>query len=151
MRGGFLNISLETTRAEMLRAIAPLPVETVPLAEAAGRVLAGEARARTDLPRFDNSAMDGYAVRAAEAATGAKLQCIGEVPAGSAFKGNVGEGECVRIQGGEEGAVKAGDFWRSPGGVPHGIRASAEGARILDVFSPPREEYKKAGKGFGGL
>jgi molybdopterin molybdotransferase len=89
--------TLEEARAEMLRAIAPLPVETVPLAEAAGRVLAGEARARTDLPRFDNSAMDGYAVRAAEAGTGAKLKCIGEVPAGSAFEGNVGAGECVRI------------------------------------------------------
>ena len=89
--------TLEDARAQMLEAIAPVPVETVPLAEAAGCVLAGEARAQTDLPRFDNSAMDGYAVRAAEAATGAKLQCIGEVTAGSAFEGTVGEGECVRI------------------------------------------------------
>ena len=58
------------------------------------------------------------------------------------------EGECVRIQGEDEVQVKAGDFWRTPGGVPHGIRTGAAGATVLDIFSPPREEYKKAGEGF---
>lgn len=59
------------------------------------------------------------------------------------------EGSATRIQGGEEHAVKAGDFWCTPGDVPHGIRAGAEGAVILDVFAPPRDEYRQAGKGFG--
>jgi quercetin dioxygenase-like cupin family protein len=59
------------------------------------------------------------------------------------------EGDGVRIQNGEEHPVKAGDFWRTPGGVPHGMRAGANGARVLDFFSPPREEYRKAGAGFG--
>ena len=59
------------------------------------------------------------------------------------------EGAAVRVQGGEEIPVKKGDFWRTPGNVPHTIRAGAEGAKVLDVFSPPREEYKKAGSGFG--
>lgn len=59
------------------------------------------------------------------------------------------EGDAVRIQDGVEHPVKAGDFWRTPGGVAHGIRAGAKGARVLDIFSPPREEYKKAGSGFG--
>ena len=59
------------------------------------------------------------------------------------------EGECVRIQGGEEVAMKAGDFWHTPGDVPHGIRTGDVGAMVLDVFSPPREEYRKAGEGFG--
>jgi quercetin dioxygenase-like cupin family protein len=59
------------------------------------------------------------------------------------------EGSAVRTQGGEEIPVKKGDFWRTPGGVPHTIRAGAEGARVLDIFSPPRPEYKKPGKGFG--
>ena len=59
------------------------------------------------------------------------------------------EGECVRIQGGEEVAMKAGDFWHTPSDVPHGIQTGDVGATVLDVFSPPREEYKKAGKGFG--
>ena len=59
------------------------------------------------------------------------------------------EGDAVRIQDGEEIAVKAGDFWRTPGGVPHGLRAGPQGARVLDIFSPPRDEYRKAGSGFG--
>jgi molybdopterin molybdotransferase len=89
--------TLEQARAEMLKVIAPLPAETVPLVQAAGRVLAAEVRAAVDLPRFDNSAMDGYAVRAAEAGKGAKLRCIGEVPAGSVFEGEIAAGKCVRI------------------------------------------------------
>lgn len=58
------------------------------------------------------------------------------------------EGECVRIQGGEEVAMKAGDFWHTPGGVSHGIRTGASSALVLDVFSPPRREYRNAGQGF---
>jgi len=58
------------------------------------------------------------------------------------------EGSAVRIQGDIEVAVKVGDFWRTPGGVPHAIRAGESGARVLDIFSPPREEYKRAGQGF---
>ena len=59
------------------------------------------------------------------------------------------EGECVRIQGGEERAMKAGDFWHTPGGVPHGVRAGAAGATVLGIFSPPRDEYRRPGEGFG--
>ena len=59
------------------------------------------------------------------------------------------EGECVRIQDGEEVPVKAGDFWCTPGGVKHGIRAGGKGATVIDVFSPPRPEYTKPGEGFG--
>ena len=59
------------------------------------------------------------------------------------------EGSATRIQSGEEVAVAAGEFWHTPGGAPHGIRAGAAGAVILDIFSPPRDEYRKAGSGFG--
>jgi quercetin dioxygenase-like cupin family protein len=58
------------------------------------------------------------------------------------------EGSAIRFQGGEEIAVKKGDFWRTPGNVPHTMRAGPDGARVLDVFSPPRPEYKKPGSGF---
>lgn len=58
------------------------------------------------------------------------------------------EGSGVRIQDGVEHPVKAGDFWQTPGNVPHGFRGGPEGAVILDIFSPPREEYKKSGSGF---
>ncbi len=58
------------------------------------------------------------------------------------------EGTGTRIQDGKEYAVKAGDFWRTPGNVPHTFRAGPDGARVLDVFAPAREAYRKAGSGF---
>ena len=60
------------------------------------------------------------------------------------------EGSGVRTQGGEDIEVKAGDFWRTPGHIEHTLKAGPDGAKVLDVFSPPREEYRKAGSGFGG-
>ena len=78
-----------------LEAVAP---EVVPLAAAAGRVLAEDISARRTQPPMDVSAMDGYAVRSADVATvPAKLKVIGEAPAGGAFEGVVGEDQAVRI------------------------------------------------------
>lgn len=59
------------------------------------------------------------------------------------------EGSAIRFQGDEAIEVKKGDFWRTPGGVPHTMRAGPEGCRVLDIFSPPRPEYRKPGSGFG--
>ena len=59
------------------------------------------------------------------------------------------EGSGLRIQGGEEVVIKKGDFWQTPGGIDHGIIGGPEGAKVLDIFSPPRDEYKKSGSGFG--
>jgi quercetin dioxygenase-like cupin family protein len=61
------------------------------------------------------------------------------------------EGSALRMQGDETIAVKKGDFWRTPGNVPHTMRAGPDGARVLDIFSPPRPEYKKPGSGFGNI
>ncbi len=58
------------------------------------------------------------------------------------------EGSGVRIQDGVEHEVEAGDFWQTPGDVPHGLRSGPKGALVLDVFSPPRDEYRKSGSGF---
>jgi len=58
------------------------------------------------------------------------------------------EGEWIRIQDGVEHPVKVGDFWQTPPHVPHGGRATAKRAVVLDIFSPPREEYRKAGSGY---
>ncbi|MGH7349802.1 MAG: cupin domain-containing protein [Candidatus Rokuibacteriota bacterium] len=58
------------------------------------------------------------------------------------------EGEWIRIQDGVDHRVKAGDFWQTPPHVPHGGRATDKRAVVLDIFSPPREEYKTAGSGY---
>ncbi|HWK66820.1 MAG TPA: gephyrin-like molybdotransferase Glp [Rhizobiaceae bacterium] len=76
----------------------PGPAESVPLHEAAGRVLAAPLRALRTQPPFDASAMDGYAVRATDvAASSARLRVVGEAPAGKLFPGKVQPGEAVRI------------------------------------------------------
>ncbi|GAA0579558.1 molybdopterin molybdotransferase MoeA [Craurococcus roseus] len=91
-------ISVEEARERILQAFAPTPAETVPLAASGGRVLARPVPARLTQPPADVSAMDGYAVRAADASTaGAELRVVGSAPAGHPFAGAVGPGEAVRI------------------------------------------------------
>ena len=84
--------------ARLLDGTAPLPGETVTIDKAAWRVLASDIAALRTQPPFDASAMDGYAVRAADVASApVSLRIIGEAPAGKGFKGQVGPGEAVRI------------------------------------------------------
>jgi len=91
-------IPVEEARRRILEAAAPLPAEVVPLTGGLGRVLAEPVVARRTQPPFDVSAMDGWAVRAADVASvPASLRRIGEAPAGRRFPGAVGPGECVRI------------------------------------------------------
>jgi molybdopterin molybdotransferase len=97
--------------AEALRQVlehaSPLAAETAPLADAHGRVLAAEVTALRTQPPANVSAMDGYAVRAADvAAAPTKLKLIGEVAAGHPFEGSVGAREAARIFTG--GVVPAG-------------------------------------------
>ncbi|MCJ2141446.1 gephyrin-like molybdotransferase Glp [Methylobacterium sp. E-066] len=76
----------------------PVEAETVPLAQAAGRTLAADVAAARTQPPFPASAMDGYAVRFADAsAVGASLRLIGTSAAGHGFSGHIGPGEAVRI------------------------------------------------------
>ena len=84
-------------RRNVLDGAAGLPEELVPLDQACGRVLARDVAALRTQPPDAMSAMDGYAVRAADAIRGAKLKVIGEVAAGRPFGRNVGPGEAVRI------------------------------------------------------
>ncbi len=60
------------------------------------------------------------------------------------------EGEWIRIQDGVEHHVKAGDFWQTPPNVPHGGRTLDGPCVVLDIFAPPREEYRQSGQGYGG-
>lgn len=52
------------------------------------------------------------------------------------------EGECTRIQHGEEVQMKKGDIWFTPGNTYHGIRTDASAANVLDIFAPPRPAYQ---------
>jgi molybdopterin molybdotransferase len=91
-------LSVDAARAAVLAHARPLPAEDVPLAAAAGRVLAEPVAALHDVPPFDNSAMDGYAAAAGPA--GRALRVAGEARAGAPFAGGVGPGEAVRISTG---------------------------------------------------
>jgi molybdopterin molybdotransferase len=84
---------------EKVRSVAnPLGTETVPVVEAAGRVLALSVVAQIDSPRCDVSAMDGYAVRDADlAAVPASLTIAGESFAGAGWSEAIAPGTCVRI------------------------------------------------------
>ena len=91
-------LSVEEARARILAALSPLGSESVALDAALGRVLAADVVAQVTQPPADLSAMDGYAVRAADAAqVPAVLTVIGEAPAGGAYPGTVGPGQAVRI------------------------------------------------------
>ena len=82
----------------VLRHVAPLPVETLPLGRCLHRVVAEDVLADRDIPQADRSAMDGYAVRAEDvAAPPARLQVVGEIAAGSDAAPVVADGQCARI------------------------------------------------------
>jgi molybdopterin molybdotransferase len=119
---------------------APLPARPTPLGEAHGRVLAADIAALRTQPPADVSAMDGYAVRAADVATvPARLKLIGEVAAGHPFEGKLGAGEAARIFTGgvmppgadtiviQENAARAGDTVVVNAGAGKGKHVRREG------------------------
>lgn len=96
---------LETARSAILARTAPLAAQRVPLAEALGRTLAEPIEAEERVPGYDNSAMDGYAVREADLAgaraeSPARLQLVGESRAGSPADRELGAGEAIAISTG---------------------------------------------------
>jgi molybdopterin molybdotransferase len=146
-------LTVDEALAEILQRVERLPAESVPVPEAIGRVLSEPARSRTDLPPFPSSAMDGFAVRAAD--TPGELPVAFRVPAGTpppsalpagsaagiATGGVVPEGAdaVVPIEDVEErgervrvpGEVVAGRHVRPRGGdVREGDTVLAEGQRI---------------------
>ncbi len=137
-------ITVEEALARVLAsAEAPLEEEKVTLEAAYGRVLARDVKALRTQPPFSNSAMDGYALRAADAASApATLTVIGESAAGHAFQGAVGPGDAVRI------------FTGAP--MPDGADAiviqedvQREGERIrLSTAVPPGDNLRPAGMDF---
>src|SRR5918999_818431 len=93
-------IAIEAALSLVLDGLGPLPAERLPLAAAAGRVAAEPARSAVDLPPFDRSAMDGYAVRAADLAPGVALRVAGGVAAGEVADAELEPGTAARISTG---------------------------------------------------
>ncbi len=143
-------ISVEAARGRILAALRPVPAETVALAASWNRVLAAPVVARLTQPPADLSAMDGYALRAADAVQGARLRVIGAAPAGHPFSGAVGAGEAVRLFTGsvmpagadtvllQEDAAKDGDMVTVGEACPAGrhIRRSGQDFAAGDVLVP---------------
>ncbi len=91
-------LSVAEALARVTRDLAPLEAERVALAAADGRILAENLAARLTQPPFDASAMDGYAVRAADvAALPVTLRVAGQSLAGAGYRGRLGPREAVRI------------------------------------------------------
>ncbi|MDA8178488.1 MAG: molybdopterin molybdenumtransferase MoeA [Deltaproteobacteria bacterium 37-65-8] len=93
-------LTYEEARQRILDRLSPLGVERIPLDAAAGRTLAGEVRAPGDLPPWDNSAMDGYAVRSEDCRGEAVLAIAGYQTAGGPDAAAVPPGGAVRIMTG---------------------------------------------------
>jgi len=143
-------LELEEALARILEVV-PLPViERVPLQQAHGRVLLERVLSPLDLPPFDNSAMDGYAVRAEDVASAkpgspVRLRVLGKASAGEVFPGKVQPGDCVRI------------FTGSP--LPRGANAvvmqedtqvATGRAAEVQMLKPalPRENVRRQGEDF---
>src|SRR5512145_1395731 len=94
------NYSAAEARQAILERLTPIGGwERVTVRSALGRVLAQDVIAPCNVPAHDNSAMDGYAVRAADLAAGTEtaLRVVGSALAGKPFSGSVGGGQAVRI------------------------------------------------------
>ena len=166
-------ISLEEARALVLSHVRPLPVETVPVLEAVGRVAAADLASDIDIAPFAHSAMDGFAVRASELAEASpespvELDVIAEVAAGDVFEGVIGAGQCVRIMTGAplpadaDAVVKyevvdavSGDgkpgsrvAFRAPADARANVREAGEEARAGEVVVGRGEVVGAAGVGF---
>ncbi|WP_299736271.1 gephyrin-like molybdotransferase Glp [uncultured Roseobacter sp.] len=90
-------ISVAEALDQLFALVAPMDIETIPLRQAAGRVLARDVTAARTQPPFDASSMDGYALRRAEVEPDAMFKVVGEAAAGHSYQGRIGAGQCVRI------------------------------------------------------
>ncbi|MBM2844867.1 MAG: moeA1 [Bacteroidetes bacterium] len=98
-------VNADTALSIILESAPSIGTEKVPVADTLGRTCAKNISADVDLPSFDNSAMDGYAllsscVKAASPNTPVTLAVVGECSAGNPFDGAVGSGESVQIMTG---------------------------------------------------
>ena len=93
-------IDYKIARQQILKRVEPGDSERITLDNALGRILARDLLASHDLPRHDNSAMDGFAIRSEEGSVGSSLKIVGEVAAGATGDIAVDSGTAVRIMTG---------------------------------------------------
>ncbi len=166
-------ISLEEAQALVLSQVGVLPVETVSVLDAVGRVAAADLKSDIDISPFPHSAMDGFAVRAtdvaaASAASPVELDVIAEVAAGETYDGPIAPGQCVRIMTGaplpadadavvkyEVVGVVSGDgkpgsrvSFDQPAGLRANVREAGEEAKAGEVVVQAGEVVGTAGVGF---
>jgi molybdopterin molybdotransferase len=130
-------LSIDEALARVLERVQPLGPEDVPAGGAAGRVLAADAAAAADLPPFDSSAMDGFAVRAAD--TPGALRVAGASAAGRPYAGALAAGEAVAISTGAVVPVGADAV------VPVERTRSAEGGVEADAVAPGENVRMRGG------
>jgi len=95
-------LSVTEARERILSRFHATVEETLPLIECANRVLAVDIIAAHDLPPFDNSSMDGFAIRAVDSSTAATLSVVADIPAGSAPTVTLAKGQAARIMTGAQ-------------------------------------------------
>ena len=135
-------LSVEAARHRVFAAIGgPTETEVAYLSEARGRVLAEPVVSPIALPPWDNSAMDGYAIRAADVAaagetTPVRLEVIGEVRAGQAPATPVRRGQAIRIATGAPVPPGADTVVPVEGTTPLDASGAASGPRGRDAVGP---------------
>ena len=149
-------ISVEEARARILDAVERLAPETKHVAQAHGQVLAEDVVSPVTIPPLDNTAMDGYAVRAADtngasAEAPRRLRVVGEVAAGYLFAGEVTAGTAVRIMTGApipSGADAIVPFEETDEPVGRAFGAFAKGRSEVGVFkaAAPGANIRRAGE-----
>jgi molybdopterin molybdotransferase len=132
-------LSVEDARARMLEGARPLGAEAVILAEALGRVLAADVVAGRDQPPFAASAMDGWAVRAADRAGARRI--VAESAAGRGWAGEMSPGEAVRIFTGAA-------LPRGADAVVIQEEARREGDDVIVPAAPALQFVREAGRDF---
>ncbi|HEX6018303.1 MAG TPA: gephyrin-like molybdotransferase Glp [Burkholderiaceae bacterium] len=136
MRGFSRRSEVEEAWRWIDRHAVALGAETVPIDDAAGRVLARDVTATLDVPAFDRAAMDGYAVRGDETVGAGEynpltFRLVGRVLPGAPFEGRVGAGEAVRIMTGAP--LPAGADAVVPAEY---ARESPQGVEVTMAFGP---------------
>ena len=130
-------ITFEIALRKIFRNTRPLPLEKIRIEQAVGRTLREDVHCALDMPPFDKSAVDGYAVKAADIKkVPAALRRAGLVQAGEVFKGKVASGQCVKIMTGAplprgaDSVVMVEDTSPAPGGLVKILKTAGKGENV---------------------